>query len=43
LDGATLPRAAAATATHYFLSRPVAWMPTIALPEIASGQEALRG
>lgn len=34
LDHATLPRAAAATAVHYFLSRPLWWMPTIARPEV---------
>jgi predicted NBD/HSP70 family sugar kinase/DNA-binding XRE family transcriptional regulator len=34
LDHATLPRAAAATAVHHFLSRPTWWLPTIARPEV---------
>jgi predicted NBD/HSP70 family sugar kinase len=37
LHHGTLPEAAAATAVHYFLSRPQHWMPSIADSETASG------
>jgi predicted NBD/HSP70 family sugar kinase len=38
LDHATLPTAAAATAVHYFLSRPRHWIPAIARPELVGNE-----
>jgi hypothetical protein len=42
LDHATLPRAAAATATHHFLSRPVSWVEDLSAAELDELRDAQR-